>query len=1414
MSVSVEHPLHFSQQLSSPPHSPNHGIHAQTPAAPPPPPPPPPPPSLLPAIADAATANMDVSASTDTLSTTTTRQNHDRSDAEMQDGYQPSHRDASTNTVAVEISAVDEDAMDVTPDSETHALLPNGSAVVEAHEVDTTTPASPTPDGTAGTIPPVDPPPPTDLIVQPPPPPPPAEPIRSESDSSDDDDGLPPWHPLQEDNSSPDEDELKEIEDRGEVSALDHEYWEKEAFRPLEDPEYTAGETGRIHWSIDAYNGTREKPNHEIVMKSDIITVGGHQWQIKFYPKGNDSDYLSVYLECLSVMAAKDSKDEETDDDIDVHDVNHSTEGEKKVDKAMTAVKHTSQGTYTASDKTSTATQERRASTGSNSQGNQTAITPVEFQHAPLPLLGSKKVPKRKSVAAQISVVLYNPTEPRVHYSRNALHRFCSGSPDWGWTRFHGPYYDISRRMRGQRMALLRDDKLAFTAYIRVVEDETNCLWEHPIRENPWDSFAMTGLQGLMLGEDASAPGGNMISAISSWMLFKPFRKLLYSINITDPHQDPFVHPRPLVTALQQVLYMLRTQVDPGAGAVALDDILDALEWYGIHEGLNKLDVIETWEILRLKLEEELQKTPHFQKLQAICGPKRDYSTGIPSYRVPVEGVETMQEAINGSPNFTAPGNALPELLTIELDRHAFDSSKTRSHIKLLNKVTLDDRITVGEVAYTLYGFVVHKQTLQSYVYQPILRPEGPGTHWYSYSDSKDENQVRCLPKRQAVDAHEGKPGVGQVTGNDAVAYIAMYVRDDVAQSAFVTNTESEEWDVPEWLKLEVENKKSSSSLPPIPPLPMDESPMDESTSQGEKPQEKEVVVEPPRTLDFRIIESRVFSKHEGPGVFDAFDAKWEGANSGPVHTVPLSSRDGCKEIREKLASALDGVKDPRQVKFWFLDPIRGPSGRPNLLGTGKIEFSAGSYDQYTDSKDWTLEDSPFACRRIWVHVIDFEKLPELPKEEEKQIPVTELPSASSAPIVQEEAENIHIDGGRAEPPSSTPRLPPPQLEDTPMSEPEETTPAHAEQAVSQTSQAENLLPAHAPERDDTAMIEVESVLITDPPAVDVVIPSAAPGDTEMGGTQEDMPPPPPPPVDLPTEPLQPPPPARIPTPQPPPDEIYFFLKFWNPEKQALEARGSHITLKSARVDETIVALLGLPMEDKKKLELWEEEELFTTRSIKHRRTFAQVDLHNTSIIIAGLPLTTEQRSALAARAAFADPRTYLNFRSFARNYPHKLQGYFTYKYFSSEYYKGEILNGYHHGHGTQIYHSGATYSGSFRLGKRHGHGLYTFQNGDTYDGEWVDDQQHGTGTYIEAASGNTYVGGWQNDKKFGEGVTHWKNAQESERLCRICWDGDAEAAFYDCGHVVACLPCAREVQNCPVCRRRVLSSMKLYYVA
>ncbi|KAL5388909.1 hypothetical protein DPSP01_002616 [Paraphaeosphaeria sporulosa] len=1389
-------PISFAQQPpSSPPafssaHSPAESHPYTQPAMSSPPPPPPPQQPQQQSAGD-----MDMTTST-TLPPA--GQRHDREDADMQDGLTnglqpgasntPTHN--QTNNVAIEVAAVsaDEDVMDTTSDDTQGLVLPNSSAEPAA-----ITPSSPplaegpgsdqdaqhATSTTPNDAPPEEPPAPS-IDLQPPPPPPPVDPVQTDSDSSDEDGGQ-PWHPIAEDTSAPEEDELKEIEATTEYSALDHEHWEKMAFSPLEDPEYTPGESGRIEWLIDNYNGTRDNPNRDLVMKSKPVTIGGHEWQIKFYPKGNDSDYLSVYVECLSVG------------------------NEKNKDNA--------EGSHQKPEDDVEASIDNSAHSGS-----------AETQHAPLPLLDSKTVPKRKGVAAQVSVVLYNPTEPRVNYSRTCLHRFCTTSPDWGWTRFHGPHYDIPHRIRGHRQALLRDDKLAFTGYIRIVNDETGCLWEHPSSENVWDSFAMTGLQSVALRDNGGSPDGNIVSAVISWLGFKPFRQFLYSFKTPDGEKEPFAQPKPLIGAFQKVLYLLRTQVQPGAGSVDLGVIDDALDWYGLSEPLHKFDVVQVWECLRTKLEDELRETTSVNVLEDIFGQKRDYTKGVSSYRTPVVGVGSMQEAVNQTPELMNPDSSLPQLLSVELERQFFDSA-SRSYVKVLNKVSLDDFITIRGTSYTLYGFVVHKQTLQSCVYQTILRPEGPGSRWYHYSDSRDGNKVTCLTQRQAVTAHEGQVATARTTGSDAIAYIAMYVRDNVAQSAFNSQAESEQWEVPEWIPRELERQKLAEQLPPI-PLPTED-------PGAALPAEAEEIVSETAGIEereFQVVDSQVFLQHEGPGFFDAFDQKWRSDSSGLLASITLKITDKCPDIREKIATIFKDVKniqDPRQVKFWFVDTYQGSSAHPLLVGTGKIEYSSGSYNRFAeDVKDWKLESASgdWACRRLWVHIVPFTDLPEAPKESvptpeetargpsesaqsSEQVPTSYTPEDNDAPAPVIEVEQP---------------VPHPDLEDTPMSEPGEPEPAPPQTSSPPSGVERQGSPTNAtPEVIDTAMVEVEASAAPDPPVVDVFIPNDASDDTEMGGTQEEVtPPPPPPPIDLP---MPPPvdiqerartPPGEAPrprTPEPPPDEIYFFVKYFDAEKQTLEPKGSFITPKPARLDITVQKLLELP---DTKFEWWEEEDIVQARSLRRNKSFNSNDLHNAATIVYTTPLTDEQKSALADRAAFADLPQYLRFRANARNFPSRMNGHFTFNYFSSQYYKGEYVKGHRHGHGSRIYHSGATYEGSFRLGQRHGHGLYTFQNGDTYDGDWVANQQHGTGTFVEATTGNTYTGGWKNDKKFGEGVTHWKSAQETERLCRICWEEEAEAAFYDCGHVVACVQCARQVENCPVCRRRVLSAMKLYYVA
>ncbi|KAK3079264.1 hypothetical protein LTS18_005307, partial [Coniosporium uncinatum] len=425
-------------------------------------------------------------------------------------------------------------------------------------------------------------------------------------DSSEEDDPGPAWREIHEDTSTPSETELREMEAMGQqTSALDHDHWEKETFSKLEDPEYVAGPSGRLHWTIDNYNGTKDKPNRELVMKSNIANIGGYNWQIKFYPRGNDSDYLSIYVECVDMVEEKAKELAQDSDDI-------KTNGEVK-----------------------------------QSNGIQNAATKANTFQPPIKPLSDRPIRVRPGVAAQVSVVLYNPAEPRVRYYHKCEHRFCPGSPDWGWTRFHGPYYEIQHRHRNQYAALLHNDTLAFTCYVRIVEDETGCLYEHSGKDNAWDSFAITGLQAMTISDGTrGSPVGNRISAVASWMLLRPFREFLYDIQAPDPYKEPRNRPMLLIAALQKILYGLRAQIKPGAGPVSLEDLIDALEWYGISTRLEKLDVVQIWEIFRCKIEEEVRGTPFAKRLTKIFG-----AAWKPSYRLPVKGLSTptMQSAVEAA---------------------------------------------------------------------------------------------------------------------------------------------------------------------------------------------------------------------------------------------------------------------------------------------------------------------------------------------------------------------------------------------------------------------------------------------------------------------------------------------------------------------------------------------------------------------------------------------------------------------------------------------------------------------------------------------------------------------------------------------------------------------------------------------
>jgi hypothetical protein len=148
---------------------------------------------------------------------------------------------------------------------------------------------------------------------------------------------------------------------------------------------------------------------------------------------------------------------------------------------------------------------------------------------------------------------------------------------------------------------------------------------------------------------------------------------------------------------------------------------------------------------------------------------------------------------------------------------------------------------------------------------------------------------------------------------------------------------------------------------------------------------------------------------------------------------------------------------------------------------------------------------------------------------------------------------------------------------------------------------------------------------------------------------------------------------------------------------------------------------------------------------------------------------------------------------------------------FTSEYYSGELNKGFYHGKGKHISDSAGTYDGEFVLGKRHGKGLMEYPIGDTYDGDWYENQCHGQGTFVEKKTGNKYVGGYKDGKRHGKGISYWEVADEEMDLCQICYCEEQDALFYDCGHVCACVTCARQVDICPICRKNIISVVKIY---
>ncbi|CAD0090844.1 unnamed protein product, partial [Aureobasidium vineae] len=421
----------------------------------------------------------------------------------------------------------------------------------------------------------------------------------------------------------------------------------------------------------------------------------------------------------------------------------------------------------------------------------------------PLPLLGITKVMKPMSVAAQISILIYNPEEPLVNEFKADASQFSPKYPDHGWTRFTSlPWYQIHRRSYAQRQPLLRNDTLAIKAFIRVIDDPTGCLWAP--KDLP--KLALTALHPFSDDWRESA----IFPVLALWLHLRPFRQVLYKLGTIDLFANK---GDSIVTELQWILSRMRSRVDYKKGLTPCNGnfINDLLLKRGPHRRIHAMDAMQIMDAILTDMKVGLEEHKDaLENLTNLFG--TDSFSGNRLTKRSIVGKTSMQEIVDED----LPEVLLEsEILTLELERQVFDSGK-RIWKKRLDKVRLDDQITVADGStYTLYGFVAHEGYLRNGEYTSHFRPGGLGGLWYTYMHNKDPV---CQTRAQAIASREGvlatstdssvaieEPVVSSdcpidyihpQDQADAVAYVVVYVRNpdtfDLAAR--------EPWDLPQWV--------------------------------------------------------------------------------------------------------------------------------------------------------------------------------------------------------------------------------------------------------------------------------------------------------------------------------------------------------------------------------------------------------------------------------------------------------------------------------------------------------------------------------------------------------------------------------------------------------------------------------------
>ncbi|KAI4226189.1 MAG: hypothetical protein L6R36_003370 [Xanthoria steineri] len=430
---------------------------------------------------------------------------------------------------------------------------------------------------------------------------------------------------------------------------------------------------------------------------------------------------------------------------------------------------------------------------------------------------------------AQFTLCMWNKNEPTIYMCHTANHRFTAEESDWGFTRFTELRKMFAQQWEGTGRAMVENEAVSVTAYIRIYKDPTGVLWHNFINYNSKKETGMVGLRN----QGATC---YLNSLLQSLYFTNAFRKAIYQIpteNDTERKNSAW--------ALQRLFYLLQTSEE----AVSTQELTASFGWETRHI-FEQQDVQELSRILMERMEERMKGTEAENALaKMLVGKMKTYiscinvdyeSSRIEDFwdiQLNVSGNKSLDdsfkdyvqvETMDGENKYFAEGYGLqdarkgvifesfPQVLHLQLKRFEYDINRDAM-------MKVNDRYEFPEVfdatpylsdgadksepyLYQLHGVLVHSGDLTAGHYYAFLKPT-VGGHFYRFDDDK----VTRATLKEALEENFGGDYANMVNGHAGVrnpytrtlstkrsmsAYMLVYIRKSRERDILLDVTEQE----------------------------------------------------------------------------------------------------------------------------------------------------------------------------------------------------------------------------------------------------------------------------------------------------------------------------------------------------------------------------------------------------------------------------------------------------------------------------------------------------------------------------------------------------------------------------------------------------------------------------------------------